>query len=716
MVLRFKIIIIFCLFSVLQIVGQTKRYVATTGSDVTGTGTIINPYKTISKAATFLMAGDTLFVRGGTYTNANYNNGDRWKDEVTAKISGRDGSATQYIVVMPYPNEKVILKGDCQFIVQVQSSSYVKVEGFEIYGETENIVLGNPTTDDTGNPYEAYDYQFAYRLPTDPSGINDPYRLRLPNRHASDAPTLPDISNANIIRPYYYFTHGIVVQGSDHIDILNNLVHHVPGEGIRAAGSDYINIIGNEVHNCARRSSTGVHGISCYSLKSQGPNNNDYTIIIANNLVHDNYCELESWSEGKTKFEHVIDEGKGITLQRCFDDPSLSANNSLGKWSYHRVLIKNNVTYRNGFSGVHLNDGERVDILNNTSYLDCRTNRGQQLGISAQGSKDVRIHNNIVNTCTNISGGNSISLSGTVTSMEVKNNLINYTMDTDANGIDVGTVFNPNPQFTNPTNNDFSLQSTSPAKNQGLNTLAPTTDFLSMTRDNSTDIGAFEYLDLKLQIKVFLEGNFNAGLMTDNLRSNKILPNKQPFTGFPLVNNGAAYLFDAVLSRSGNNAIVDWIFVELRTNANPSVLAHTRTALLQADGDVVDIDGVSPLSFPSSVAGSYFVVIKHRSHLRVKTNNAITLITGVNTLNFTNGSIVGSTTPMKSIIIGSNTVYMMYAGDLNQDGTINATDRSNAWNARNITGYNSNDCSMNGTVDATDRSNTWNNRNISSGF
>jgi hypothetical protein len=715
--MKYSIIAFLFLISINSNVNALNRYASTAGNDVSGTGTITNPYKTITKAATFLLAGDTLFVRGGTYTNANYNNGDKWKEEVTVKISDRNGSATQYIVVIPYPNEKVILKGDSEFVLQVQNCSYVKVEGFEIYGETENIVLGNPTTDDTGNPNEAYDYQFAYRLPADPSGMNDPYRLRLPNRFSSDAINLPDISGAKIIRPYYFFTHGIVVQAADHVSIFNNLVHHVPGEGIRVAGSDYVNIIGNEVHNCARRSSTGVHGISCYSLKSQGTNNNDQTIVINNNLVHDNYCELESWSEGKTKFEHIIDEGKGITVQRCFSDPTLAANNSLGKWTYHRILIQNNVTYRNGYSGVHLNDGERADIINNTSYLDCRTNRGQQLGISAQGSKDVRIHNNIINTCTNITGGNSISLSGTVTSMEVKNNLINHTMDSDADGIDVGTVFNTNPQFTNPTNNDFSLQSTSPAKNQGLNTLAPTTDILAMKRDksagNPTDIGAYEYLDLKLQLKVFLEGNFNAGLMTDNLRSNKILPNKQPFTvaGLQLVNNGAEYVFDVTFNTTGSNAIVDWVFVELYPTVTPSVVAHTRTALLQADGDVVDVDGVSALAYPSSIAGNYVVAIKHRNHLRVKTNNAIALSTGINTLNFTNGSIVGGTTPMKF-----STVYMMYAGDLNQDGIINEADRTAAWQARNLTGYNQNDCSMNGTVDATVRSTTWNNRNLSSGF
>jgi photosystem II stability/assembly factor-like uncharacterized protein len=226
---------------------------------------------------------------------------------------------------------------------------------------------------------------------------------------------------------------------------------------------------------------------------------------------------------------------------------------------------------------------------------------------------------------------------------------------------------------------------------------------------------------LTLSLKVFLEGSFNTSTskMNDNLRSGNFIQSQtaEPYTslGFAQFGGGGSEPLSSssVYNTTGDNAIVDWVFVELR---DASSVLYTRSALVQADGDVVDTDGVSPLLFGSAPAGSYYVAIKHRNHLRVKTTEAILLTTGVNTLNFTDGTLSGGTTPMKSVTSGAGTVNMMYAGDLNQDGSINPADRTAAWIARNIKGYNQNDCSMNGTVDATDRSNTWNNRNVSSGF
>jgi hypothetical protein len=232
---------------------------------------------------------------------------------------------------------------------------------------------------------------------------------------------------------------------------------------------------------------------------------------------------------------------------------------------------------------------------------------------------------------------------------------------------------------------------------------------------------------ISLSMKAFLEGSFNntTSKMNDNLRIGNIIQSQrvEPYTALNVASNFAQFdggggetVTPSVFTTTGDNAIVDWVFVELRNAASPATVLYTRSALVQVDGDIVDIDGVSPVLFGSAPSGNYIVTIKHRNHLRVKTNASINLRNGINLLNFTNNTIVGGTSPIKSVTVGGNTVYMLHAGDLNQDGTINATDRSEAWNNRNTPGYNQNDCSMNGTVDATDRSIIWNNRNISAGF
>ncbi|MDB6016307.1 MAG: Polysaccharide lyase, family, partial [Pedosphaera sp.] len=59
---------------------QTQFYVATNGVD-TNAGTLAQPFLTISKAASVMVAGDTCFIRGGTY-----------RETVTPASSGSAGA------------------------------------------------------------------------------------------------------------------------------------------------------------------------------------------------------------------------------------------------------------------------------------------------------------------------------------------------------------------------------------------------------------------------------------------------------------------------------------------------------------------------------------------------------------------------------------------------------------------------------------------------
>jgi parallel beta-helix repeat protein len=479
--------ILFFISSILFAQAQTKKYVSLMGVDVPTSGSINSPYRTITYAANSLVAGDTLFVRGGAYTNATYGDNYYWNQDRTARVSGINGTATQYIVIMPYNNESVILKGDGDFILQVTGSSYVKVQGFEVYGETENITL----------PL-AFQYQFAFRRTTN-TGINTVHENRVPVGTNTDQSGLEDISNLTIFRPYYFFTHGIVVQNSHHIDIIGNTVHHVPGEGIRFAGSDYINCNKNIVHNNSRRSSTGVHGISCYTLKSID-NSTATKIIFDGNTVYDNYNEVFSWSEGKTVISAIIDEGKGLTIQRCFAAGA-------GEWDFGRILFVNNIAYRNGLAGIHVNDGDRIDIINNTVYSNDRYGSGNNLGISLAGANDVKVYNNIVQA--NLAwGGYTISATPSSTGVVVSNNLVNGGLDNEVNAIDVNTI-SGTATFVDAAARNFRLQSTSLGINNALATVAPSIDYYNTVRDVQPDRGAIEFSNIVLPIKMkWFDGHF----------------------------------------------------------------------------------------------------------------------------------------------------------------------------------------------------------------
>ena len=114
-----------------------------------------------------------------------------------------------------------------------------------------------------------------------------------------------------------------------------------------------------------------------------------------------------------------------------------------------------------------------------------------------------------------------------------------------------------------------------------------------------------------------------SALMNDGLRTASLIPTTEPYTAAAFVQHGKGggeQVSPATLATTGNNAIVDWVFVELRSAAAPQQVVSTRCALVQRDGDVVDADGSSPVRL-SAVPGNYHVAIRHRNHLPVMTLN-----------------------------------------------------------------------------------------------
>lgn len=137
--------------------------------------------------------------------------------------------------------------------------------------------------------------------------------------------------------------------------------------------------------------------------------------------------------------------------------------------------------------------------------------------------------------------------------------------------------------------------------------------------------------------KVFLQGAYDSvsGLMADNLRtlpfgpsSNTAnFPSSDPYRVAPynasfthVANAGVETITDnavvAAQTVAANN-IVDWVFLELRDlTASPgNTILQTRSALVQRDGDIVDIDGVSPVTFNNLADGNYILAVRHRNHL-----------------------------------------------------------------------------------------------------
>jgi hypothetical protein len=175
-----------------------------------------------------------------------------------------------------------------------------------------------------------------------------------------------------------------------------------------------------------------------------------------------------------------------------------------------------------------------------------------------------------------------------------------------------------------------------------------------------------------LAAKVWLQGPFNGTTMNDNLRSANLIPLADPYPGLGYVHVGSsgATTTSAVLSVTGNNAIVDWILVEVRNPTTPTQRLYTVAALLQKDGDIVSTNGTTPLTIPLA-AGNYHVAVRHRNHLGAMTASPINLTVGT-TLNFATTSTWG-TAAMNTV----NGVNVLWAGDASFDGVLKYTGSNN---------------------------------------
>ncbi len=161
-----------------------------------------------------------------------------------------------------------------------------------------------------------------------------------------------------------------------------------------------------------------------------------------------------------------------------------------------------------------------------------------------------------------------------------------------------------------------------------------------LTNDDTDADGVPDYLDpdqyVFAKVKVFLQANYNkaTGMMHDKLRELGYIPLTEPYSTlqptpgtFPFIqagSGGGETVDSSVFQVIGPDAIVDWIFLELRDQNGPGKVLSTRSALLQRDGDIVDVDGISPVIFKAA-EDNYYISIRHRNHLGVMTANPLSL-------------------------------------------------------------------------------------------
>ncbi|MGH8655639.1 MAG: Ig-like domain-containing protein, partial [Gammaproteobacteria bacterium] len=393
-------------------------------------GTEVLPWKTIQKPANMLVAGDTVYIKQGTYAGF-----------VSAKNSG---TASGWITYSAYPGHehKAILDGSP---FEIRGKSYIRLFGLRV----QNVNTGSWNGIDIIGPGSNITISSNYTYNTKGSGISGwgaLYKTTLSDSALTDL--IIENNKVELANNGGWNENITLSNGVDRFEIRNNELWSNSsqdatngGEGIDVKfGVRNGKIYGNYVHDLKRI------GIYVDAFQRYATNIEIYNNRVNNTLVN----TATGITVGKEGVGGVVD---GIKIY----------NNTVSGW---------------GRSGIDLfphflDDGKNmrnITIINNTTY-----NNGAEPGHGGAGI--------VVNypTATNVTVRNNIAY---------KN--IDWQLSSNVGTVDHNLITDPH--FVNEAARDFHLKSTSPAINTGSSVGAPTTDYDGKARPQGSalDIGAYE--------------------------------------------------------------------------------------------------------------------------------------------------------------------------------------------------------------------------------
>jgi len=417
-------------------------YVSPSGDD-TNAGTESQPWQTIQKAADALVAGDTVYIKAGTYPER--------------VVPQNSGSAGNYITYAAYAGDTVTIDGSIVTLplgwgglFDVSNKDYIIISGLR-------IINAGPDNNSVG--------------------------------------ILADHSSYITIEKNYTYdtvSSGIAVWNSDNIIIDGNEVVLACNDGeqecITVAVTDTFEIKNNHVHD-GGPGTIGGEGIDVKDGSSNGK--------IYRNHVHD-LNRLGIYVDSWDKNTYNIDVYQNVVYNIAGNDGFTVAAESGGL--LENINIYNNVAYDNGTCGISIsrNGGllyqhpmKNIKIINNTFYNNGSGTWGGGIYIDNPDAESVIIRNNLCsqNLSFQIAAESDVSSSA----LTVDHNLIDGDNTGEIYGSDYVEDF---PRLVDPYGGDFHLQATSPAIDKGSSIDAPSDDYDGSSRPQMTgyDIGAFEYV------------------------------------------------------------------------------------------------------------------------------------------------------------------------------------------------------------------------------
>jgi len=410
-------------------------YVATTGSD-SNPGTIAQPWRTIQKAANTIVAGDTVYVRAGTY-----------QERVVPQHSG---SAGQYITYVAYAGETAIIDGTGVVVPEycglfdLTGRDYIRVSGLQvIHSDYYGIVAKNSN-------HVTIEYNYTYD--TYSSGISswDSNNITVAGNEVVGACTGP-------------WQEHISISNTDSFEVRYNHIHDVMPE---TEGKEGLSVKDASSHG-------KVYGNHVYNLNHVGiyvdaEAEHLFDIEVYQNVVHD----IQAMG-----FSLASEQGGLLENIRLYNN--IAYNNLVGLWLSACCIATHPF--------------KDITIINNTFAYNGQDGWGGGIGIENTQVQNVVIRNNICsqNIYSQMAAPPSILLE-----LTVDHNLTDGDRDPEFEFHGESDLVDVSPSFVNPLMGNYHLLAGSPAIDHGSAAGAPGTDFDGQARPYGTgyDIGADEYV------------------------------------------------------------------------------------------------------------------------------------------------------------------------------------------------------------------------------
>lgn len=501
--------------------GGVTYYVSNSGND-SNSGTITSPWKTIQHAATSLHAGDTAYVRAGTYNEL-----------VTIGVSG--SASGGYITFANYPGESPIIDGtglsipnNQNGLVTIQNQNYVIVQGFEIRNystsSTANVPIGIFVTG-SGSFIKILN-NHIHNIVTSASGCTaNALGLAVYGSTSTASINNLTIDHNELNTLTTGCSESLTINGNVQTwSVTNNLIHDNNNIGIDAigyegtatpkgamCGSDLCdrardgNISGNTIYNITSNFNPayGAVGSGGAGNASYGANgiyvDGGTRIVIERNIVHNVDLGIQAASENPGKQAAGVEKSDFVTIRSnlVYSNNAVGitiggyANSGAGGGGSDNILIVNNSLYNNDTAATGQGEFQVQYHATNSSFNN---------NIIYANSQNIFI--NYVSTSTASPGTVDYNLyyaaAGANSGIWQWRNqsYTGFTTYQSGSGNDAHSLF-ANPLYSSLTTPDFHVASTSPAVNAGTNlgtTIEGTLDFAGNARVQgpNIDIGAYE--------------------------------------------------------------------------------------------------------------------------------------------------------------------------------------------------------------------------------